>query len=241
MRPVEHHLATAQLGRRALLSRDQRTCLLCRTTRAGASGNAVGVLLVHVRLCSEIVGSLFSVPFQLANNGTSSDLQRHFLFAKFQTRPSRNATLASSSLAILTCLVPLIFIPTALFLPTYGRALFAYALGILAAIAASLQYFPQLYTTFVLKRVESLSIPMMCVQTPGSFVWVASLMARLGWEGWSTWGSFLVTACLQGSLLVMAIYYEVGRSRKTAEESASEDDSQTDDNRNDLGEREPLL
>ena len=61
---------------------------------------------------------------------------------------------------------------------------------------------------------------MMCIQTPGSFVWVGSLAARFGWEGWSTWGVYLVTGVLQGCLLVMGIMFEVRewrRCRKTGE------------------------
>ncbi len=54
----------------------------------------------------------------------------------------------------------------------------------------------------------------MCIQTPGSFVWVGSLAARFGWEGWSTWGIFLVTGVLQGILLVMAVGFEVKEWRK---------------------------
>lgn len=54
---------------------------------------------------------------------------------------------------------------------------------------------------------------MMCIQTPGSFVWVGSLAARFGWEGWSTWGIYLVTGVLQGFLLVMGILFEL-RARK---------------------------
>lgn len=81
-------------------------------------------------------------------------------------------------------------------------------LGIMAAVLASIQYFPQIYTTLRLRCVGSLSIPMMCFQTPGGLVWAASLAARVGKEGWSTWGVFLLTACLQGVLLVMALYFE---------------------------------
>ncbi|KAF4769992.1 hypothetical protein HAV15_011396 [Penicillium sp. str.  len=44
--------------------------------------------------------------------------------------------------------------------------------------------------------------------TPGSLVWAASLAARKGWSGWSIWGVLVVTACLQGTLLTMAIYFE---------------------------------
>ncbi len=55
---------------------------------------------------------------------------------------------------------------------------------------------------------------MMCIQTPGSFVWVGSLAARFGWEGWSTWGIYLVTGVLQGCLLVMGITFELRDRRK---------------------------
>lgn len=48
----------------------------------------------------------------------------------------------------------------------------------------------------------------MCIQTPGSLVFAGSLAARLGKEGWSTWGVFVVTAFLQGTLLLMAVYFE---------------------------------
>ena len=54
----------------------------------------------------------------------------------------------------------------------------------------------------------------MCIQTPGSFVWVGSLAARFGWEGWSTWGIYLVTGILQGCLLVMGITFELRARRK---------------------------
>ncbi|KAF9889970.1 hypothetical protein FE257_006844 [Aspergillus nanangensis] len=80
--------------------------------------------------------------------------------------------------------------------------------GILAAVLSSIQYFPQIYTTLRLRCVGSLSIPMMCIQTPGSLVWAGSLAARLGGKGWSTWGVLIVTACLQGTLLVLGVFFE---------------------------------
>jgi len=85
----------------------------------------------------------------------------------------------------------------------------ANVLGIMATILAAIQYLPQIWMTYRLGHVGSLSIPMMLIQTPGSFVWSASLAARLGIEGWSTWGVFLVTGCLQGCLLVMGICFEI--------------------------------
>ncbi|KAF3767613.1 hypothetical protein M406DRAFT_253504 [Cryphonectria parasitica EP155] len=79
--------------------------------------------------------------------------------------------------------------------------------GVLAAGLAAVQYIPQIAMTYHLKHVGSLSIPMMCIQTPGGLLFAASLAVRLGWAGWSTWGIFLLTAIMQGILLFMALYY----------------------------------
>jgi uncharacterized protein with PQ loop repeat len=84
----------------------------------------------------------------------------------------------------------------------------ANTLGIMAALLAAVQYLPQIWMTYHIKHVGSLSIPMMCMQTPGGFIFAGSLFARLGWAGWSSWGIFVLTASMQGILLTMAIYYE---------------------------------
>lgn len=99
----------------------------------------------------------------------------------------------------------------------------ANALGIIATILAGIQYLPQIWLTYNLGHIGSLSIPMMLIQTPGSFVWSASLFARLGAGGWSTWGVFLVTGCLQGCLLAMGISFELKarRERQGSEDGAS--------------------
>ncbi|KAK3487605.1 uncharacterized protein B0T23DRAFT_210123 [Neurospora hispaniola] len=88
-------------------------------------------------------------------------------------------------------------------------AIWANVLGVMAALLAAVQYIPQIWTTYHLKHIGSLSIPMMCMQTPGGFVFAGSLFARLGWAGWSSWGIFVLTATMQGLLLSMAIYYEI--------------------------------
>jgi hypothetical protein len=96
----------------------------------------------------------------------------------------------------------------ALAMPSYLN-FWANLLGIMAAALAAVQYIPQIWTTYHLKHIGSLSIPMMCIQTPGGFLFAGSLFVRLGWEGWSTWGIFILTALMQGCLLSMAIYYEL--------------------------------
>ncbi|KAJ5155457.1 hypothetical protein N7492_008260 [Penicillium capsulatum] len=122
--------------------------------------------------------------------------------------PTYRTALSVTAICILHAVVTLIIsvafaVRNPAALPTWANFL-----GILAAILASIQYFPQIYTTLRLRCIGSLSIPMMCIQTPGSLVWAASLAAREGIKGWSIWGVLVVTACLQGTLLVMAIYFE---------------------------------
>lgn len=85
-------------------------------------------------------------------------------------------------------------------------------LGVQSTILASIQYIPQLYTTWRLKHVGSLSIPMMCIQTPGSFVWAISLAMREGTR-WSSWATYVVTGTLQGALLVMCVMWEIQERR----------------------------
>lgn len=99
--------------------------------------------------------------------------------------------------------------------------MWADALGIMATVLAAIQYVPQIWMTWHLGDVGSLSIPMMLIQTPGSFVWSASLAARMGMAGWSTWGVFLVTGCLQGCLLVMGVWFEI-KARRVRRASETE-------------------
>ena len=80
---------------------------------------------------------------------------------------------------------------------------------------------------------------MMLIQTPGSFVFATSLIIRYGAAGWSAWGVYIVTGCLQGCLLVMAIRFELRDRRKRQQlaegEVEPEDEGVGDD------ERTPLL
>lgn len=99
------------------------------------------------------------------------------------------------------------------------------ALGITATALASIQYFPQIYTTYKLKSLGSLSIPMMCVQTPGGYLWAASLAARLGWEGWSAWILYVFISTLQGVVLGMGLYF------KWKKRGGGDGDEDEDDNR----------
>lgn len=85
---------------------------------------------------------------------------------------------------------------------------FAGGLGLLAMAIGTVQYIPQLITTFRLKHAGSLSIGMMCVQIPGACLWVLSL-ARLKDSNWTTWGPIALAASFQTCLLVMAVYFKL--------------------------------
>jgi hypothetical protein len=90
--------------------------------------------------------------------------------------------------------------------PSQTRA-WANFLGVVASALAAVQYIPQLVTTWRAQTIGSLSVPMMCIQTPGSFVFAGSLAVRLGPGGWSAWGLFILTGCLQGCLLAMCLWF----------------------------------
>lgn len=108
--------------------------------------------------------------------------------------------------------------------------------GILATLLASFQYFPQIYTIYKLKHPGSLSISMMCMQTPGGFVWSLSLFLSPG-AIWSSWLPYLTAAILQGTLLSMCIYY----STKYPEKLVAEREEIDNYNRTHENENSPLL
>mmetsp|Transcript_8639 Transcript_8639/g.8545 ORF Transcript_8639/g.8545 Transcript_8639/m.8545 type:complete len:297 (+) Transcript_8639:39-929(+) len=79
--------------------------------------------------------------------------------------------------------------------------------GLLSALLTMMKYVPQITTTYKLKHPGTLSIGMMCIQTPGGFIFTMTLFFTKG-SHWSSWVSYLVAALLQGTLLMLCIYYE---------------------------------
>jgi uncharacterized protein with PQ loop repeat len=103
-------------------------------------------------------------------------------------------------------------------------------LGTVAGVLAAIQYLPQIYYTFIIGDVKSLSIITMLIQVPGAFVFAFSLWLRVGWEGWSTWLVYVVTGILQGALLALAISYYLARrkNKRTEDGSISTGDEEED-------------
>jgi len=175
----------------------------------------LGIAQVGVQWCCfAVILLLFFIFFPRATPGDLLDT------------PSKRPSFRVALIVMGTCVVHgiITLILSLYFIAARPEALQAWAnfLGIISTVLASIQYFPQIYTTYTLKRVGSLSIPMMCIQTPGAFVWAGSLAARLGAAGWSAWGVYVVTGCLQGTLLVMGITFELRERKKRIEQGADE-------------------
>ncbi|GAA5953929.1 hypothetical protein JCM3765_000697 [Sporobolomyces pararoseus] len=83
----------------------------------------------------------------------------------------------------------------------------ATTLGLLSVALGCCQYAPQLVFTARKKLVGSLSIPMMLLQTPGSFVFVYTLAIRPGVD-FTGWAPYFVTGILQGTLLVLCLIFK---------------------------------
>lgn len=88
--------------------------------------------------------------------------------------------------------------------------------GLMSTLLTIIKYVPQIVTTYKLKHPGTLSIGMMCIQTPGGFIFTATLFFTKG-SHWSSWVSYFVAATLQGLLLSLCIYYEYFSSYKDLE------------------------
>jgi uncharacterized protein with PQ loop repeat len=103
-------------------------------------------------------------------------------------------------------------------------------LGSASGLMAMVQYLPQIYETWRLGDVKSLSIVTMLIQVPGAFLFAFSLWLRVSWEGWSTWLTYIVTGTLQGVLLGLAIgYYLRAKKAGKLEEERDEISGDADD------------
>jgi uncharacterized protein with PQ loop repeat len=96
--------------------------------------------------------------------------------------------------------------------PSHRIELWATFLGLLSTTLAVVQYAPQLWTTFRAKTVGALSIPMMCIQTPGAILMVTSIAIHPG-TNWTSWITYAAAGIMQGSLLVMCICWKIRQKR----------------------------
>lgn len=85
-------------------------------------------------------------------------------------------------------------------------ALFANALGLFSMVVSIIQFMPQLIKTIRSGQIGALSIPMMALQAPGSFLFAYTLAVRPG-ANITTWITYLCTGLLQTGLLSICIFY----------------------------------
>lgn len=89
---------------------------------------------------------------------------------------------------------------------TERAMVFAKLLGILAVVMSVTQFVPQIWRTLHFQQVGALSIPTMCIQTPGSFFFCLAISLSPK-SDWSTWLPYFVSGCLQGILLILCIRF----------------------------------
>ncbi|KAJ7058561.1 hypothetical protein C8F01DRAFT_1148560 [Mycena amicta] len=91
-------------------------------------------------------------------------------------------------------------------------ARWALYLGVSSASLAVIQYMPQIAFTWQAKLVGALSIPMMCVQSPGAVAMVLSIALRPG-TNWTSWITFAVAGMMQFTLLSICIAWKLRQRR----------------------------
>lgn len=210
-----------------LVSRDIYAC--CRVISAGnCFSSSLGILQIFVQSFASVLILVFALTFT-----HNQPLEPKEDYKKLQFAGKTCLTFFTLGAAL----------STYVYFANEGKNVrfFANILGVLGAVLAGLQYFPQIYTTTHLKHVGSLSIPMMLIQTPGGFLWSASLAMRKD-TIWSSWLPYFTAACLQGILLVIACYYEIknkNAAKRTAEQV--EEAQETSERETNVTETTPLI
>ncbi|KAL2153630.1 hypothetical protein VTH82DRAFT_4785 [Thermothelomyces myriococcoides] len=197
--------ATSAFANILLLPKSRQDVACCKELETfHCIAGLLGIAQLGVQwICFTFIFVLFLVFFRYSPAGDTDDEEPD------KDQPRWQTALLVASLTLLHGLAVIVITGILSTVAKEHLPTWANTLGVMAAILAAVQYIPQIWTTYRLKHVGSFSIPMMCIQTPGGFLFAASLFARLGWSGWSSWGIFVLTAMMQGILLCLAIYYEV--------------------------------
>lgn len=128
--------------------------------------------------------------------------------------PKRRDAVLVSAATLLSIIVTLAVSLAILFGASKYAQSWANILGTVAGVLSGVQYLPQIWYTYQMGDIKSLSIETMIIQVPGAFLFALSLWLRVGLEGWATWLVYIITGILQGVLLGLAITYWVAKRRK---------------------------
>lgn len=148
--------------------------------------------------------------------------------------PKRRDAVVVGGVTLLSIMVVLVTSLVVIFGVKKGAQPWANILGTTSSVLSGIQYVPQIWYTYQLGDIKSLSIETMIIQVPGAFLFALSLWLRVGWEGWSTWLVYCVTGILQGVLLALAItYWLADRRRKQEESSIATSEAEDEDHNGD--------
>ncbi|USW53320.1 hypothetical protein Slin15195_G066390 [Septoria linicola] len=92
--------------------------------------------------------------------------------------------------------------------PWYAQS-YADTLGISMTVLASVQWLPQVYTTWHLGHLGSLSALALCLQTPYTWTFSINMIIRYGLSGWSVWVVYVFVGCMEWTLIGFAIVFRI--------------------------------
>ncbi|KAL2911147.1 hypothetical protein HK105_209395 [Polyrhizophydium stewartii] len=92
-------------------------------------------------------------------------------------------------------------------------------LGMIAAATGVVQFVPQIVHTWRARSPGALSLPMLMMQCPGSYVFAISLALQPG-TNWTSWVSFLVGGTLQLVLVLMCLYFGASGAARSGSRSS---------------------
>lgn len=210
--------------------------MCCSAAGPCADRSAVDVLHDNVRLPAQGVTVLanktsvllFLVYFSTTQEEPEDIISSAASITKTNPANRRDAVIVGVTIFVSLFVVALVSIVLVFRYPEHTQ-FWADILGTMSGVLAAIQYLPQIYFTWKLGDLKSLSVVTLLIQAPGAFVFALSLALRVGKEGWSTWLVYIVTGILQFVLLGMAINFwsvEKLRQRHEAEASSTEEESE---------------
>ncbi|EJU01550.1 hypothetical protein DACRYDRAFT_108094 [Dacryopinax primogenitus] len=96
--------------------------------------------------------------------------------------------------------------------PSRQAELWADFCGISGSLLTCFQYAPQIWKTYKDRLVGALSITMMCLQCPGSALFVFSLAFREG-TNWTSWLPYATVGIMKALLLIICLVWKARQAR----------------------------
>lgn len=228
----------AAIGNILTLPASRADLACCKSIGGGACASALlGVAQIGIQWTCFMVIVLLYLVFFPRDDAEAEDLTSSTAtLTTAKPAEKKDQLIVGGSIFIALLVVALISVVLVFAFPDRTQA-WADLLGTVSGVLAAIQYLPQIYYTWILKDLKSLSLLTLVVQVPGAFVFAFSLWMRVGWEGWSTWLVYIVTGVLQAVLLGMALnYYSVERLRRREhhDDSSEYDEDEDEDDLDDM-------